>query len=99
MLSVLLGSSKSDWRSQVSADLGEDVRLAQHEQFVVLDGDLGAAVFGVQDLVALAHVERAAATVLIDRAVADCDDLALLRLLFRRVGENDSASGRLLFVN
>src|SRR6185312_14397803 len=31
------------------ADLGEHVRLAEHQQVVALDGDLGAAVFGVED--------------------------------------------------
>src|SRR3954453_8261911 len=100
MLSVLLGSSKSDWRSQVSADLGEDVRLAQHEQFLVLDGDLGAAVFGVEDLIALRYVQRdALLTVVVPSAIAYGDDLSLLRLLFRRVGEDDSACGRLLLIN
>src|SRR5262249_48143809 len=82
-----------------SADLGEDVRLAEHEQLLVLDGDLGTAVFGIEDLVALAHIERAAAAVLVDRAVADGDDLALLRLLLGRIGEDDPARGRLLLID
>ena len=81
------------------AELGEDVRLAQHEQVVALDGHLGAAVFGVEDLVPLRDVERAATAVLLDRAVADGDDLALLRLLFGRVGEDDAAGGRLLLLD
>ena len=34
-------------------DLGEDVRLAQHEQVLTVDLDLGAAVLRVEDLVAL----------------------------------------------
>ena len=44
-------------RSRAAAldDLGEDVRLAQHEQVVAVDLDLGAAVLAVEDLVALAR--------------------------------------------
>src|SRR6185295_9961516 len=61
--------------------------------------DLSAAVFRVEDLVAIADVERATAAVLVDRAIADGDDPALLRLLFGRVGEDDSASGRLLLLD
>src|SRR6478609_2875974 len=97
LISVLLGSKS--WLAGGLAELGEDVRLAQHEQFVALDGDLGPAVFGVEDLVALAHVERAASAVLVDRAIADGDDLALLGLLLGRIGEDDAAGGRLLLID
>src|ERR1700710_410451 len=78
------------------AELGQHVRLAQDEQLVPLDGHLGASIFGVEDLVALRDVEWAASAVLVDGAVADGDDLALLRLLFGGVGEEDAASGRRL---
>src|SRR5262249_13521953 len=97
LISVLLLSSKSFW--QRLAELGEDVRLAQHEQFLVFDGDLGAAVFRAANLVAIPDVEPTAAAVPVDRAVADGDDLALLRLLFGRVGENDPTRGRLLLLD
>src|SRR3954451_6472481 len=81
------------------AELRQPVRLPQDEQGVPLDGYRGAAVFGVEDLVALRDVERAAAAVLVDGAIADGDDLALLRLLFGRVGEDDAASGRRLLLD
>src|SRR5262249_41067195 len=81
------------------ADLREYVRLAQDEQFIAVDGDLGASVLGVEDLIALTHVQRPAAAVLLDGSVADSEHLALLRLLLGRVGENDSACGRLLLID
>ena len=73
---------------QASDDLGEDVRLAQDEHVLAVDLDLGAAVLGVEDLVALRDVERAALAVLVG-AIADGDDLALLGLLLRGVGEDE----------
>src|SRR5690242_14545349 len=81
------------------ADLRQHVRLAQDEQLVAVDGDLGASVLRVEDLVALAHVERAAAAVLVDGSVADSEHLALLRLLLGCIGEDDPACGRLLLLN
>src|SRR6185312_6462136 len=81
------------------AELRQHVRLTQDEQVVPLDGYLGASVFGVEDLVALRDVERAAAAVLVDGAIADGDDLPLLRLLLGGVGENDAASGRRLLLD
>src|SRR5947199_6018149 len=81
-------------------DLGEDVGLAQHEQVLTVDLDLGAAVLRVEDLVALGDVERDALLALVVKAaVADGDDLALLRLFLRGVGEDDPAGGRLLLLD
>src|SRR5215208_6510202 len=79
-------------------DFREHVRLAQHEQLLAVDFDLGSAVLRVEDLVALGHVERAALAVL-DGTVADGDDLALLGLLLRGIGEDETASGRLLLLD
>src|SRR4051795_9446103 len=81
-------------------DLGEDVGLAEHEQILAVDLDLGAAVLRVQDLVALRDVERnALLAVVVVAAVADGDDLALLRLLLGGVGEDDAAGGRLFLLD
>src|SRR3954470_17064257 len=81
-------------------DLGEDVGLAEHEQILAVDLDLGAAVLGVEDLVALRDVERNALLALVVvTAVADGDDLALLRLFLGGVGEDDAAGGRLLLLD
>src|ERR671929_1815992 len=81
-------------------DLGEHVRLTQDQQVLAVDLDLGAAVLGVEDLVALRDVERGAlAGVLVDLAVADGKDLALLGLLLRGVREDDARGRRLLLLD
>jgi hypothetical protein len=78
----------------VRLDLGEDVRLAEHQQILAVERDLGAAVLAVEDLVALGDVERdALLAVLVEPALADGDDLALLRLLLGGVGEHDATRG------
>src|SRR3954462_1722014 len=77
-----------------AGDLGEDVGLAQDQQVLAFDGDLGAAVLGVQDLVTLGDVERDALAVVVELALADREHLALLRLLLRRVGKNDAGGRR-----
>src|SRR5919106_1594984 len=94
---VLASCFESDsWRS---LDLGEDVRLPQDEEILPVDGDLGAAVLAVEDLVPLTDVERdALLTVLIPLALAYGDDLALLRLLLSGVREDDAAGRHLLLL-
>src|SRR3954463_2583127 len=82
-----------------AGDLGENVRLAQDQQVLPVDDDLGAAVLGVEDLVALRDVERHALVVVAELAVADRQDLAALRLLLRGVGQDDAARGRLLLLD
>src|SRR5206468_11737200 len=70
------------------------------EQVLTVDLDLGAAVLGVEDLVPFGDVERDALLALVVvAAVADGDDLALLRLFLRGVGEDDPAGGRLLLLD
>src|SRR3954454_11183554 len=81
-------------------DLGKDVALAQHEQLLTIDLDLGAAVLAVEDLVALGDVQRdALRAVLVVAALADGEDPALLRLLLGGVGEDDAACGLLLLLD
>src|SRR6185437_12475925 len=81
-------------------DLGEYIGLAQDQQFLTVDLDLGATVLAVEDLVALRHIERGAlAGVLADLAVADREDLALLGLLLRGVRQNDPAHGRFFLLD
>src|SRR3954468_10833382 len=65
----------------LALDLGQDVGLAQDEQLLAVHLDLCTAVLRVEDLVALGHVERHALTVVVELAVTDGEDLALLRLL------------------
>src|SRR5918997_4460835 len=83
-----------------AADLGQHVALAQDQEVLAVDLDLRAAVLGVEDLVALGDVERdALLAVLVPLAVADGEDLALLRLLLRGVGEHDAGSSRLVLLD
>src|SRR3954447_817580 len=82
----------------LAGDLRQDVGLAQHEELLAVDGDLGTAVLAVEDLVALGHVDRDALVVVAELAVADGEDLAALRLLLGRIGEDDAARGRLLLL-
>src|SRR3954468_18719865 len=82
-----------------TGDPGEHVGLAQNQQVLTVDGDLGAAVLAVEHLVALGHLKRdALARVLAEPAVADRQHLALLGLLLRRVGKDDPGSGRRLLL-
>src|SRR3954467_5224199 len=84
----------------LALDLGQHVGLAQDEQILALDLDFGAAVLGVKDLVALGDVKRdPLAGLLTELAVSDGQDLALLGLFLRRVGEDDAARGRLLLLD
>jgi len=74
----------------------EDVALAQDEELFALDLDLGAAVFGENDAVANLELRRETLAVLQHSPWADGDDLALLWLLFGRIGQHDPAPGLLL---
>src|SRR5690348_2064504 len=86
--------------SPLGLDLGEYIGLTEDQQFLTVDLDLGAAVFAVQDLVALGDVRRdALAGVLADLAVPDGHDLALLGLFLRGVGQNDPAHGRFFLLD
>src|SRR3954452_13734460 len=81
-------------------DLGQDVGLAQDQQVLAVDLDLGSAVLAVEHGVALRDVERdALLAIIVVAAVADGDDLAALRLLLRGVGEDDAAGSRLLLLD
>src|SRR6201994_4357138 len=80
-------------------DESEDVGLAQHEQVLPVDLDLGPAVLAVEALVALLHVQRDALAVIVEPTIAGGDDLALLRLLLGSVGEHETARGRQLLLD
>src|SRR5262245_56791984 len=82
----------------VADDLGQDVRLAQDQDLVGAELDLGAAVLGEDDLVTLLHVHLDVLPVLVAGAGADGEDLAALRLLPRRVGQHDAARGDVILV-
>src|SRR6185503_11737172 len=81
---------------QRSADDGEDVLLADDEELVLIELELGPGVLAVEDLLADLDVHRLALAVVEDAARADGEDLALLRLLLRGVRQDQAALRHLL---
>src|SRR5215207_7054655 len=73
-----------------------DVGLLHDQELLAVELHLGARPLAEQDAVAGLHVERAELALVVQRAGADGDHLALLRLLLGGVGDDDAA-GRLLF--
>src|SRR6188474_2051784 len=80
----------------IADDLGQDVRLAQDQDLVGADLDLGAAVLGEDDLVTLLDVHLDVLAVLVPRPGADSQDAAALRLLLGGIRQHDAADGGLL---
>src|SRR5882762_11011038 len=79
-----------------SVDDREHVAGGEDEVLLAVVLDLGAAVLGVDDDIADAHVHRDAVAVVIDPTRANRDDLALLGLLLRGVRDDDARRGRRL---
>ena len=73
--------------------IAEDVALLHDQQLLAVDLDLGAGPFAEQHAVALLDVERHDLAGLVASARPDGDDLALHRLLFGGVGDDDPAGG------
>src|ERR1700723_4427120 len=80
-------------------DAGEDIGLAQHEQILTVDLDLGPAVLAVEDLVALLDIEGDPLARIVEPAVARGEDLALLRLLLGCIGQDESTCRGLLLLD
>ena len=77
-------------------DLREHVTAREDEELLAVDGDLGSAVLRVDDLVADGHVQGdELAGVLGTPTRAYRENLALLGLLLRRVGDDKAGCGRL----
>src|ERR1700726_4919094 len=77
-------------RGAIADDLRQDIGLAQDQDLVDPELDLGAAVLRKDDLVALGDVHRNVLTVLVTGTGTDGEDLAPLRLLLGRVGKDDA---------
>src|SRR5919204_347646 len=75
-------------------DLREHIGLAEDQNLVGAELDLGAAVLRKDDLVALGNVHRDELAAVVAAAGADGEDLAALRLLLRGVGQDDPARRR-----
>src|SRR4029079_13551342 len=86
----VLGSRRS------SVDDREDVLLADDEELVVLELELGPGVLAVQDLLADLDVHRLALAVVEDSTRADSDHAALLGLLLRVGRQHQPALRHLL---
>src|SRR3989440_10507675 len=78
--------------------LREHVGLAQDQNVVGAELDLGAAVLRKDDFVALGNVHGDDVPLVVAAARADREDVAALRLLFRGVGQDDPARRRFLFL-
>src|SRR5919197_2254752 len=78
-------------RFAVSGDDGEDVLLADDQELVVIELELGPGVLAVEDLLPDLDVHRLALAVVEDAARADGEDLALLGLLLRGVRQDEAA--------
>src|SRR5271167_996575 len=77
----------------LSGDHAHDVGLFHDQQFVAVELHLGARPFAEQDLVAGLDVDRDQLPVLVAAAGPDGYDLALHRLLFGSIGDDDAAGG------
>src|SRR5213595_3929222 len=79
------------------ADDAEDV-LLHDEVLLTVELDLAAGVLAEEDSVAFLHREREILAVVVDLPGAHGDDLALLRLLFGGVGDDEAAVLRVLLL-
>src|SRR6202171_844262 len=78
--------------------LGKNFVFTKNQVIFVFYFNFGATVFAKQHPVAGLYVEGNALT-LLDFARASCNHFALLRLLFGRIGDDDSALDCLFFLN
>src|SRR3954465_6051889 len=96
---MVRGAARTRRRSGRLRQDGEDLVLTEDEHVIAFDLDVGAGGLSKQDLVAHLDVERELGSVLEDLAVADGQDLTLLRLLLGGVGDDDPAPGGLLLLD
>src|SRR6185503_1048500 len=93
LLSQFGGSSRDQaWvESLIGAALigddREDVLLADDEELLLVDLELGPRVLGVENLLADFDVDRLALSLIVEGARADGEDLALLGLLLGGIGQ------------
>ena len=74
-------------------DDGHDVRLLHEQELVTVERDLVAGPFAEQHTVARLHIQRMHGPVVGPDTGAHGHDLAFLRLLLGRVGNDDAAGG------
>src|SRR3954469_2157140 len=86
-------STRPRARAFRSGDDPEDVGFLHDDEVFAVDLHLGARPFAEQDLVAGLDVQRSDLAVVGPRAGPDGNDFAFLRLLLRRIGNDDPAGG------
>src|ERR1700755_3200544 len=91
-LPATLLAARRPGRGARATDDAENLVLAHDEQLLAVDLDFGATVLAEEHSVSGLHVQRLTLAVLPVLAVADGDDLAFLRLLFSRVGDDDASA-------
>src|SRR3954471_19992335 len=96
LLETFVGVNDAVGSSDSVLDDREDVLLADDEELLVVDLELGPGVLRVQDRVALLDVDALALAVVEDPAGADGQDGALLGLLLGGVRQDDPALRHLL---
>src|ERR1700674_690214 len=77
----------------------QDIVLAHDQMVLAFELDLAARVLAEQDLVAGPYFDRDKLAVFAVLALADSDDLALLRLFFGGVRDDNSTLGPLHFLD
>src|SRR5437867_3953542 len=99
---VLLGGGAGELaltlRARLRCDLRKHVGLAEDQDIVAAELDLGAAVLGEDDLVSRGDVQFDVFAMLVPCAGPDGQDTAALRLLPGRVGQHDPAPGCLFLL-
>src|SRR6185437_15379622 len=89
--------SAISWVRALLAEHAQDFFLAQDQQIFAIQLDLAARVLAEQDVVAFLHVERQHLAVFGHLALANGNDLALLRLFLGRIGDDDATAHGFLF--
>src|SRR5580658_6515866 len=72
------------------ADYSIDLIFIQQDQVLSIDGDLCAAIFGVDNKIAHLHGKRLDRSIVRNAAGSDCNNLAFLGLLLGRIREKDA---------
>ena len=86
------------WFNRISLQHAEDVALAEDDELLAVDLNVGAGVLAVVDRVAGADADLHALAVVVELAGPDGDHLALGRLFLGRVGQDDATLGFLFRV-
>src|SRR5882762_4272342 len=85
--------------NRLGAENAENVLLLHDQVLLAVQRDLAARVLAEQHAIAGLDVQGSLLAVLADRAFADGEDLALLRLLLGAVRDDEAAAANLLFLD